>query len=67
MFLFDLLVVSHLALLFMENLACAFQENMQKLIELQRDLTGIESFVQPNRVSRLKIEHKILSNFKQPR
>ena len=39
---------------------------MQKLIELQRDLTGIESFVQPNRVSRLEIEHKILSNFKQP-
>ncbi|KAK2179155.1 hypothetical protein NP493_509g01014 [Ridgeia piscesae] len=25
-------------------------ENMQKLIELQRDLTGIESFVQPNRL-----------------
>ena len=35
----------------MEVLFMRFQENMQKLIELQRDLIGIESFVQPNRVS----------------
>jgi len=35
----------------MSNSVVAFQENFQKIIELERDLLGIENLVQAGRVS----------------